>query len=95
MTATLEEPDVTMAPMTESTVPASVPLALRIIDQTWLYSAPKLGNWGPEITPFVPLGLTVRIVDGFSLRCEGQLSWADWKYYNRRLHLGLGGAIQW
>ena len=31
MTATLEEPDVTMAPMTESTVPASVPLALRTL----------------------------------------------------------------
>jgi hypothetical protein len=70
----------------------SLPLALRLVDQTWLYTAPRLANWGAELTPFVPLGLSVRIVAGLSVRVEAQLSWADFEYYNRRLHLALGVA---
>ncbi|HEX2880590.1 MAG TPA: hypothetical protein VHO25_13750 [Polyangiaceae bacterium] len=73
----------------------SIPLALRLIDQTWLYTAPRLSNWGAEITPFVPVGVSARVIDGLSVRVEGQLSWADWKYYNRRVHLGLACAYQW
>ncbi len=73
----------------------SLPFAVRLFDQTWLYTAPRVGNFGDELLPSIPLGASVRIYDGFALRLEGQLSWADFSAFNRRIHLGLAGAYQW
>jgi hypothetical protein len=74
---------------------ASVPVTLRLWHGTALYSAPRLGTWGPELTPFIPLGLSVQVAETLALRAEAQLSWADFQYYNRRLHWGLAVAHQW
>ena len=47
------------------------------------------------MTPFLPLGVSAQILETLSLRAEGQVSWADFKYYNRRVHWGLAVAHQW
>ncbi len=72
-----------------------LPVAVRIVDQTWLYASPRLGTFGRDLSFGAPVGLSVRIWDGFFLRSEAQLSWPDFKYYNRRLHLAFGVAAQW
>ena len=73
----------------------SVPVALGLWPGGALYCSPRLGNWGPDITPFLPCGLSVDILDGLSLRAEGQVSWAEFLYYNRRVHWGFAVAHQW
>lgn len=72
----------------------ALPVAVRLFDQSWLYASPRLGNYGDELTPGIPLGLSLRIWDGLMVRAEGQLSWAGFRYYNRRAHLGLALAYQ-
>ncbi|MBK7585202.1 MAG: hypothetical protein IPI67_34070 [Myxococcales bacterium] len=72
----------------------STPMALRLVDETWLYTAPRLGTWGFDLAFFIPVGLSVRVVDGLMLRAEWQRSWQDFKYYNRRDHYGLAIAHQ-
>lgn len=72
----------------------SVPLAVRLFDQTHVYSAPRVGNLGADVTWGVPVGLSVRVYEGFALRAEAQLSWAELLYYERRLHLGVAAAYQ-
>lgn len=73
----------------------SVPMTFRVWRRLGVYSAPRLGTWGPEVTPFLPLGVSAQILETLSLRAEGQVSWADFKYYNRRVHWGLAVAHQW
>lgn len=72
----------------------STPMALRLVDQTWLYTGPRLGTWGIDMSFFLPVGLSVRVIDGLMLRAEWQRSWQDYKYYNRRDHYGLAIAHQ-
>jgi hypothetical protein len=72
----------------------SVPVSLRV----WrlaLYSTPRLSNWGPNVTPFIPVGLSVKIADALIVRGEAQLTWADFQYYNRRVHWGVAIAHEW
>lgn len=73
----------------------SVPMSFRVWRSNVLYTAPRLGTWGPEITPFIPLGASVQIAETLALRAEAELSWAGFEYYNRRLHGGLAIAHQW
>lgn len=73
---------------------ASTPVALRLVDQTWLYTAPRFGTWGAELSFMVGLGASVRVYDGMMLRAEWNRSWQDFKYYNRRDHRGLALAHQ-
>jgi hypothetical protein len=76
-------------------VAAVLPASLRIAGEFRVYTAPRLGNWGSEWTPGIPLGLSIPLYDGFVLRAEGQVSWADFQYYNRRL-LAAGAIVyQW
>jgi hypothetical protein len=72
----------------------SLPLALRVVEQTWIYSGPRLGTWGLDRCFFIPLGVSVHVYEGFILRAEWQRSWQDFKYYNRRDHYGLAAAYQ-
>lgn len=72
----------------------SVPMAVRLFDQTHVYTAPHLFNWGIDLAFGIPVGLSVRVYDGFVLRAEWQRSWQDFKYYNRREHLGVAAAYQ-
>lgn len=74
---------------------ASLSAAGRLFDRTWLYTAPRFGNWGDVPSVGIPAGLSARIVGGFQLRVEGQVSWADFKYYNRRIHLAAAGVYEW
>lgn len=73
----------------------SLPLAWHPSEPLGLYCSPRLGNWGPELTGFVPCGASVQLGGGVVLRGELQLSWADFAHYNRRLHAGVGIAHQW
>jgi hypothetical protein len=73
----------------------SFPLALRALDETWIYSGPRLASFGSDVGFWLPLGVSARLYEGFMLRAEVQTSWADFKYYNRRTHLGAGVAYQW
>jgi len=72
-----------------------LPLALRLFDETWLYSTPRVANLGHEPALFAHLGLSVRIWDGLMVRLEGQLSWVELLHYQRRAHLGGAVAYQW
>jgi hypothetical protein len=73
----------------------SVPVTFRVGRRLGLYSAPRLGTYGPELTPFLPLGVFAEIIESWSLRAEGQVSWADFQYYNRRVHWGMAAAHDW
>jgi hypothetical protein len=73
----------------------ALPASLRIAGEFRVYTAPRLGNWGSNLTPGIPIGVNIPIYQGFVLRAEGQVSWADFKYYNRRV-LAAGALVyQW
>lgn len=69
--------------------------SLELWQGTAAYCSPRIGNWGPDVTPFIPVGLSSELLDSMVLRAEAQLSWADFEGYNRRLHWGLALAHQW
>jgi hypothetical protein len=69
--------------------------AARLFDDTWVYAAPRVSNWGIYVTPAVPFGVSARIHGGFHLRAEAQFSWQELKYYNRRFHLAGAAAYEW
>lgn len=73
----------------------SLSAAGRVFDDTWIYVAPRIYNWGVFATPGLPAGITSRIYRGFHLRAEAQLSWQEFKYYNRRLHLSAAAVYEW
>lgn len=73
----------------------SIPLSVTLSQRVAAYCSPRVGNWGPEVTGFLPCGVSGELWDGFVLRGEAELSWADFQYYNRRLHLGLAVVQQW
>jgi hypothetical protein len=66
--------------------------ALRILEDSWIYTAPRISNWGDGVLVGVPFGLSVHVVSGLHIRPEVQVSWTDWKYYNRRIHSGIAAA---
>lgn len=72
-----------------------VPATLRLWRGSAVYTAPRLGTWGSDITPFVPLGVSAQIARSIAVRAEAELSWADFRYYNRRFHWGFAIAHQW
>ena len=73
----------------------SLGVAVRTLGNNWIYAAPRLGNIGFDWAFGIPAGVSVDLTHGFVLRAEAQLSWADFVYYNRRLHLASGLAYQW
>jgi hypothetical protein len=72
----------------------SAPFALRVVDQSFVYVAPRLGTWGEDAIFGVPVGVSVRIYRGLMLRGEWQRSWQSFKYYNRRDAFGAAVAYQ-
>jgi hypothetical protein len=74
---------------------AAIPASVRLWRSVSVYTAPRLSNWGPEVTPFIPAGVSAEIAGTVVLRAEAQLSWAGFQYYNRRLHWGLAVAHEW
>gem|GEM_PF-2364656 len=72
----------------------SLPYALRLFDETWLYTAPRLGtrsfNWAIEL----PAGLSARIYEGWMIRAEYRISWVELDPFSRRHHAGLALAYQ-
>jgi hypothetical protein len=72
----------------------SLPVALRVLDQSYLYAGPRLFNWSVELAFGIPVGSSVRVYDGLIVRAEWQRSWQNFKYYNRRDHLGAAAAFQ-
>lgn len=72
----------------------SLPVAVRLFDQSHVYTAPRLFNWSRDLAFGIPVGASFRLYDGFILRAEWQRSWQDFKYYNRRDHYGAALALQ-
>ncbi len=72
----------------------SLPGAVRLFDQTWVYTAPRLGTWSTDAIFGLPGGVSARVYDGFVLRAEAQVSWQDFQRFNRRTHLAAGAAYQ-
>ncbi len=72
----------------------STPFALRLFDESFLYTAPRIGTWSTGLIASVPLGLSLRIVDGFLLRAEAAVSWQDFAYFNRRAQFAAAAAYQ-
>jgi hypothetical protein len=71
-----------------------LPMAVRLFDQTWVYASPRLGTINRYLSYGTPLGISVRVWDGFMIRAETQTSWENFKYYNRRQHYAAGIAYQ-
>lgn len=73
---------------------ASLPVSVRLFDQTWIYGGPRIANWGIDPVVGFTGGVSARIKGGFILRAETQASWQKFKYYNFRQHFGLAAAYQ-
>jgi hypothetical protein len=73
----------------------SLPVSLRLFDRTWVYSAPRFHNWADEFSFGLPVGLSAGLLPRFDLRVEGQISWAELVYYNRRIHYGAAAVYHW
>ncbi|MEZ4468043.1 MAG: hypothetical protein R3F60_26205 [bacterium] len=75
-----------------------LPLAVRVVDGLWAYSAPQLGTWGKDATVRLPLGLDVELFDELRIRGEAQMNYprrdGEFDGYQRRLHLGMGMAFR-
>jgi hypothetical protein len=71
---------------------ASASGALRLLEDSWLYTAPRVSNWGDVASVGIPVGLSIHVFEGLHLRTEVQWSWAELKYYNRRMHTGVAAA---
>jgi hypothetical protein len=74
---------------------ASLSGAARLFDDAWIYSTPRVSNWGQFVDVAIPLGISVPIVSGFLLRAEGAVSWEKLAYYNRRFHVGGAVVYEW
>lgn len=73
-------------------VAVSVPVSLRLFGSTRAYAAPRLGTWGAEWTPALPVGVSLGFPEDLSLRLEAQWSWPGLVPEGRRLHLAGGVA---
>lgn len=73
----------------------NLPLAVRVNDSIWLYSAPQYGTWGVDLTTVrLPLGVDVKVADELRIRGEAQVNYPDFDPYKRRVHLGMGLAFR-
>jgi hypothetical protein len=72
----------------------ALPVAVRTVGPAWVYASPRLGSWGDRVTPAVPFGLDVHVLDAVSARAECQVSWAAFEPNNRRVHYGVALAYQ-
>jgi hypothetical protein len=73
-----------------------VPIALRLYDQTWLYTAPRFGSRGLDWALTVPVGVSARVYDGLMLRAEYGTTWStELTYFQRRDVFGVALAFQY
>jgi hypothetical protein len=74
---------------------AGLPFAVRLFEQHWIYSTPRVSNFGIDPSFGVPVGLSLHLHEGGFLRLEYQTSWAPLNAYNQRNHLGAALVAQW
>jgi hypothetical protein len=74
---------------------ASIPFAVRLFEETWLYGAPRVSNFGIYPAVGTPVGVSWHVDKGAFLRFEYQASWTELLAYQLRHHLGAGFAVQW
>jgi hypothetical protein len=67
----------------------SLNLAVSPLENNWLYAGPRLGTFGFDWELGVPVGASVYLGSGMSVRGEAQLSWVELMNYNQRMHLAL------
>ena len=69
--------------------------AVRLVGQTWIYAAPRVGSRGSTWSLEVPAGISIHVVDGVQLRAEYRVSWAnELSYYQQRRIFAAGLAVQ-
>jgi len=76
-------------------IAVAVPVSARLFGQTRLYTAPRIGTFGAEWTPALPLGVSLGFPRNVDLRLEGQVSWPGFHASGRRAHLSAAAAHQW
>ena len=72
-----------------------LPFAIRAFGQNWLYSSPRLGNFGIDPAFALPVGANVHLGQGAFMRLEYQSDWVKFDPYGQRHHLGAAMAVQW
>jgi hypothetical protein len=72
----------------------SLPFAVRLFDETWLYTAPRIGTRSYDWALELPAGISVRIHDGWMVRAEYRISWVELDPFSRRHVGGLALAYQ-
>lgn len=76
-------------------VAVNLPLAVRVHERLWIYSAPQYGTWGVDLeTVRLPIGLDLKVADDLRVRGEAQMNYPDFDPYKRRLQLGMGLAFR-
>lgn len=69
--------------------------AVRLFEQTWIYTAPRFGTRGATWAVEVPAGFSIGVGGGLMLRAEYRVSWAgELSYYQQRHIFGAGLAVQ-
>ena len=72
-----------------------LPFGFRLIDETWLYASPRVGNYGLQPMFGLPMGISVNLQGGAFLRMEYQTSWVNLMAFEHRSHAGASLAVQW
>lgn len=67
--------------------PLKAGAAMRLVDQTWIYTAPPLGNRGARLAVEVPVAASIRVFDGLMLLAEYRVSWAGELSYDQQRHV--------
>lgn len=73
----------------------NVGAAVRLFDQTYVYTAPRLGSRGADWALDIPGGLSVRVYEGIMLRAEYRVAWTgELSYFQQRRIAGAALAVQ-
>ncbi len=72
----------------------AVPVAVRTFGESWVYTAPFVGLWGPHVAVGAPLGFSLHVGQGVFLRAEGGVTYPELDPTQRRFHLATGVAYE-
>src|SRR6185503_7937969 len=74
---------------------AGLPMALRLFEEHWLYTAPRVGNFGIDPAFGLPIGISLHLHGAAFARFEYQTSWVQLQAFNQRNHVAAALAVQW
>lgn len=73
---------------------ASIPVSLRVLGQSRLYTSPRFGTRGLTWSIDLPVGVSIPIHGGWMVRAEYTSSWAELLWYQHRHQAGMAVAYQ-